>query len=320
MLATCLINSYNYRPYVAEAVESALAQTRPFDQILVIDDGSTDGSQQLLTERFGSNARVQIIRKNNGGQLSAFNHGLPHVRGDFLFFLDADDRYRPTYLERALACYEWTGADFLVTGFENFGPQASKPAKAVGDCDLGFSVLTAIFAGTWVGGPTSTLSMRTTLARDILPYPHEAEWRIRADNVLVYGASVLGAHKYRLGGLHIDRRVHGANLYFGQEIDRLSSMRNALVLNRLFAWYTAKAGYNVADLPRLLTREFRTLEQPTLKEYRRYLRMAWTTRQSLFLRAKQTLSLTAHMLHRTNKRQMSIGTDVPAQSSQRRAA
>ena len=103
MLTTCLINNCNYRPYVAEAVESALGQTQPFDQILVIDDGSTDGSRQLLAEQFDSVARVQIIRKQNGGQLSAFNHAIPHVTGDLVFFLDADDRYRSTYLERALA-------------------------------------------------------------------------------------------------------------------------------------------------------------------------------------------------------------------------
>ena len=162
--------------------------------------------------------------------------------------------------------------------------------------------------------------MRTELAKNILPYPHEAEWRIRADNVLVYGASVLGARKYRLGAALVDRRVHGANLYFGQNIDRLSSMRNALMLNRLFAWYTAKAGYNVADLPRLLPREFRTLERPTLKEYRRYLRMSWTTRQTVIARVKQTSSLTAHMLRGSRNQASSVDADALAPASRRRAA
>jgi hypothetical protein len=138
--------------------------------------------------------------------------------------------------------------------------------------------------------------------------------------VLVYGASVLGARKYRLGEAFVERRVHGANLYFGQDIDRLSSMRNALVLNRLFAWYAAKAGYNVGDLPRLLPREFRTLERPTLKDYRRYLRMAWTTRQTILTRAKQTLSLTAHMLSGGRKHHAFVSTDALVQSTRRRAA
>src|SRR5262245_36190430 len=103
MLATCLINNFNYGKYVGEAVESALRQSRPFDRILVVDDGSTDGSPQLLTRQFGNDPRVQILCQPNGGQLLAFNSGIARVCGDLVFFLDADDRYRPDYLQKAVA-------------------------------------------------------------------------------------------------------------------------------------------------------------------------------------------------------------------------
>jgi glycosyltransferase involved in cell wall biosynthesis len=316
MLATCLINSYNYRPYVGEAVESALRQSRPFDQILVVDDGSSDGSLELLEQQYGREPRVQIIGKTNGGQLSCFNHAIRLVSGELLFFLDADDRYRPSYLADALACYERTGADFLIAGFQNFGvPERPDPKPISRERDWGMSVLTTLFEGTWIGAPTSCLSMGASLARRILPSPFETQWRIQADNVLVYGASLLGAHKYQLGKPLIERRVHGANLYYGRRADPLATMRFALAKNRLIAWYAEQAGYNVADLPRLLSREFRTLERPTIKEYRRYLRMSWNSRLPVGTRANQFLSLTAHMLK--GRRPGSVGgnADLAARSS-----
>jgi hypothetical protein len=204
---------------------------------------------------------------------------------------------------------------------ENFGSGVRRPQPTPPERDLGYSVLTTLFAGTWVGAPTSCLSMRSPLARKILPFPFEAEWRIRADNVLVYGASVWGAHKYQLGEVGIERRIHGKNRFFGQPVDRHATMRNALELNRLFAWYAKQAGYNLADLPRLLPREFRTVERPTLKEYRRYLRLAWTTRQTLLTRAKQTLSLTAHLMApKRDRRPMESSSLAHADRQQRRAA
>jgi glycosyltransferase involved in cell wall biosynthesis len=295
--ATCLINNFNYGRYVGEAVESALRQTRKFDQILVIDDGSTDGSLSALEKQFGREPAIQIVGKKNGGQLSCFNTAMPMVIGDVLFFLDADDRYRQFYLETALHCYERTAADFLVAGLENFGGDDRRYTPCVAERDLGFSVITTLFARSWIGGPTSCLSMRTSMARRILPYPFEAEWRLQADNVLVYGASLFGAHKYQLGQSLVERRVHDTNLFYGRRrFDLAQSMRFELHKNRLFAWCIRQAGFNVADLPRLLSREFRTHERPTFKEFRRYLRLSWTTQQTPYTKAKQTLSLTAHML------------------------
>lgn len=320
MQATCLINSFNYLPYVGEAVESALRQSRPFDQILVIDDGSSDGSRQFLEQRYASTPRVKIVGKENGGQLSCFNAAIPHVTGDLLFFLDADDRFRPSYLATALECYEQNRTDFLIVGLENFGSNQSRATSRSADRDWGFSVLSTMLAGTWVGAPTSCLSMRTSLARRILPFPFESEWRIQADNVLVYGASVLGAHKYELGEPLIERRVHGSNLYFGRRMDPRQSMRFELIKNRLIAWYARQAGYDLADLPRLLTREFSTIARPTWREYRRYLRMSRHSSLPMTTRIKQTASLTAHLLKSRRGPALMAEPKTAATVERRRAA
>jgi glycosyltransferase involved in cell wall biosynthesis len=86
-----LISSYNYAKHVAQAVESALAQTLKPVEIIVVDDGSTDDSVALLEARFGNEARVQIISQSNTGQMSAWIAGFSRSSGDFIALLDSDD-------------------------------------------------------------------------------------------------------------------------------------------------------------------------------------------------------------------------------------
>jgi glycosyltransferase involved in cell wall biosynthesis len=79
---------YNTRAYIAEAVDSILAQTRPVDEIVVVDDGSTDGGADLLA-RYGT--RVRVIRQEHAGPATALNSGIAETTGEALTFLDADD-------------------------------------------------------------------------------------------------------------------------------------------------------------------------------------------------------------------------------------
>jgi glycosyltransferase involved in cell wall biosynthesis len=87
-----IVLSYNYGRYVAQAIESALGQTLSYDQIIVVDDGSTDDSREVL-ERYRD--RVELLFKPNGGQLSAALHALDAVRCEYVHFLDSDDYVVP---------------------------------------------------------------------------------------------------------------------------------------------------------------------------------------------------------------------------------
>jgi glycosyltransferase involved in cell wall biosynthesis len=87
------INNFNYERFLAQAIDSALAQGDPSQvEVVVVDDGSTDGSRDLI-ESYGD--RIHAILQPNGGQASAFNSGLAAARGDIVLFLDADDVLRP---------------------------------------------------------------------------------------------------------------------------------------------------------------------------------------------------------------------------------
>jgi glycosyltransferase involved in cell wall biosynthesis len=96
---SAIIPAYNAAQTVGRAVESCLSQTHSPIEVLVVDDGSTDGTADVVAG-FGTTARLE--RKPNGGPASARNHAARLARGDWLGFLDADDRWLPRKLEKQL--------------------------------------------------------------------------------------------------------------------------------------------------------------------------------------------------------------------------
>jgi glycosyltransferase involved in cell wall biosynthesis len=95
-----VIPCYNAASFLREALESALAQTHPPDEVIVVDDGSTDNSADIAGA-FG--LPVRVIRQANQGESVARNRGIEEARSEWVAFLDADDVWRPTKLERQLA-------------------------------------------------------------------------------------------------------------------------------------------------------------------------------------------------------------------------
>lgn len=93
MLAiSIVVSSYNYADYVGEAIDSALTQTYPGVQVVVVDDGSTDGSVEIIRS-YGDT--IETLCQANAGQAAAWNSGLAAARGDYVIFLDSDDRLLP---------------------------------------------------------------------------------------------------------------------------------------------------------------------------------------------------------------------------------
>ncbi|MEP7150038.1 MAG: glycosyltransferase family A protein [Acidobacteriota bacterium] len=95
-----VIPTYNYGRFAADAIRSVLAQTRPPDEIIVVDDGSTDDTTEAV-KQFGE--KVRYIRQNNAGVCAARNRGVRESTGDLIAFLDADDTWERTNLEKQLA-------------------------------------------------------------------------------------------------------------------------------------------------------------------------------------------------------------------------
>ncbi len=109
MKVSTVIPAFNRRDYLPRAIDSALAQTVPVDEILVIDDGSTDGSAELLQSRYGN--RVRVVRQANSGVGGARRRGIQEARGEWIAFLDSDDEWFPERNGELLKAAKGVSAD-----------------------------------------------------------------------------------------------------------------------------------------------------------------------------------------------------------------
>jgi glycosyltransferase involved in cell wall biosynthesis len=112
-----IIPAFNAAAFVGEAIESALAQTHRPAQIVVVDDGSTDGTADVVR---GFRAQVELVQRTNGGISAARNSALGRCSGTHIAFLDADDTWEPRKLERQLAAMAETSADLAFCLAVNF--------------------------------------------------------------------------------------------------------------------------------------------------------------------------------------------------------
>jgi len=122
-----IIPTYNYGHFISHAIDSVLAQTRPPSELIVVDDGSTDNTGDVVRE-FG--AAVKYIRQDNGGVCSARNRGVAESTGELIAFLDADDSWEPTNLEKQASRFDGDRDLGLVhCGLREFDHETGKTLK-----------------------------------------------------------------------------------------------------------------------------------------------------------------------------------------------
>lgn len=121
-LISVVMPCYNAAPYVGEAVDSVMSQSHARVELLVVDDGSTDGSRQVLERLLQEHqGRLQIFETNRAGPYPARNRALREARGDYVAFLDADDWWLPETLARLLGALQRRDADVAYCGWQNVG-------------------------------------------------------------------------------------------------------------------------------------------------------------------------------------------------------
>jgi glycosyltransferase involved in cell wall biosynthesis len=101
-LISAIIPLYNGAQFIEETLRSVIGQTMPPDEIIVVDDGSTDDGPEIV-RRMATIHPIRLLQKSNGGQSSARNHGVAHAHGDLIAFLDHDDIWYPNHLAALLA-------------------------------------------------------------------------------------------------------------------------------------------------------------------------------------------------------------------------
>jgi glycosyltransferase involved in cell wall biosynthesis len=111
-LASVIIPAYNAERFLRQAVESALAQTYPRVEVIVVNDGSTDGTQKLAEELARNDGRVKVFTQENAGVGAARNRGITEAQGAYIAPLDADDFWYPEKLTRQIASLEERGENW----------------------------------------------------------------------------------------------------------------------------------------------------------------------------------------------------------------
>ena len=174
-LITCVVAVYNGDPYLADALDSILAQSyRPID-VLAVDDGSTDGTPDVLARYQG----VRVLRQPNAGPAAARNRALEHARGEFVAFLDADDLWHPDKLAIQMARFDARPElGMSVTMVQNFwAPELREEEARFRDHRL---------ARPAAGYSTVALLARRTVFDTVGPFDtswqhvHDTEWFVRA--------------------------------------------------------------------------------------------------------------------------------------------
>lgn len=267
-----VITNYNYKRFVGEAIESALAQTRPAAQIIVIDDGSTDNSDEFLKQRYEAHPGVTLVFSENRGQLSGFALGTARSTGDVVCFLDADDLWMPDYIEKLGRLYDARrDVDFIFSDLHRFGDADDIESFAENEEDLGYTSIMTYMTDAWYGASTSGLSMRRYWAGRCvdLPEPFFQMWRLCADACVVLAASVFGARKYFLPTGSVRYRVHGKNGWH-LKTTHASDYRHGLSRRATINYCARMVGIddNCAYLAR---QELLTKPAPSTREVERYL-------------------------------------------------
>ena len=120
-LISIIVPVYNAEKFIRETMDSVLAQTYPCWELLLIEDGSSDGSVNVIEEYIAEKgeSRIRLIRlPSNQGAARARNKGLEEAAGRYIAYLDADDLWTPEKLEHELRFMEEKGAAFAFTGYE----------------------------------------------------------------------------------------------------------------------------------------------------------------------------------------------------------
>lgn len=216
-LVSIIINNYNYGHFLKGAIESALNQTYPHTEVIVVDDGSTDNSREIIASY---TPQVLPVLKENGGQASAFNAGFAASIGDIICFLDADDLFvsdKVAEVVKTLEDYQessWCFHPLKLVDTDIKPLENNNYPGLVYECDLRLDIKRGGLRGSklhFAIPGTSGLCFTRSLLQQILPMP-EAEAIALNDSYVQFTAISLGKGFALAKELSL-QRVHDNNAY-----------------------------------------------------------------------------------------------------------
>ena len=210
-LVSVVINNYNYGRFIGDAIDSALNQTYSNVEVIVVDDGSTDDSREVI-EGYGE--KIKAVFKLNGGQASAMNRGFEAAAGELIYFLDSDDIALPDCVEKFINYYNATAENSAALQFklqiiDGDGNLTGGITPDLERLQGGEAVRLLEQKGSYVHPPTSGNVFSRSLLEKIMPIP-EKDYRICADLHLCTLAALVGTVT-DIEDVLAQYRIHGAN-------------------------------------------------------------------------------------------------------------
>lgn len=170
-LVSVIIGNYNYGRFIQKAIESVLHQTYRNFELIVVDDGSTDNSREII-ESYQD--KLIAIFQENGGQNAAFNTGFGRSQGDIICFLDSDDYYYQDKLAKVVAAFnqnpEWVQISHGRTTVDAEGGIIGRDPTYFNQGDVKPLLLQW---GRYAWAVTSALSYRRSVLEKVLPFPKQ---------------------------------------------------------------------------------------------------------------------------------------------------
>jgi glycosyltransferase involved in cell wall biosynthesis len=222
MTTTVIINNYNYGRFLAECIESVLAQKMQATEVICVDDGSIDDSHNILARY---REKITLISQRNLGQFRALLTGVEAASGELCFFLDADDTWNSDHIQKIYQAFETDEDQSLVSSsLSCFGQYEGLHPLSEMHPSIAYARTQAItfLNGNFVGRPTSTCAMKRLDALSILEKAQSLQkhFRVCADEVLVYGTSLMGRKTTLLKDATVNYRVHSDNHFFKNTDER----------------------------------------------------------------------------------------------------
>lgn len=232
-LVSIVIPTFNRKRFVCEAIESCLAQTYQNCEVIVIDDGSTDGTGDHLIAEYGD--RIRYIRQENQGPAIARNRGIGEARGEYLHFLDADDQLLAQKVETCLRLFlQHSDIDVLHSYYQFVAGDGRTHIETSPFPSFSDDIFCQLLRLTGNHILISSTMIRTAVVREIGGFEHDPEFRSAED----WDLFLRLASKYKFYGLNerlVYRRMHDDMLSDDRlqgALGRLKTVENA----RHYGW------------------------------------------------------------------------------------
>lgn len=205
----------NYGSFIAQAIDSVLSQSYGAFELIIVDDGSTDNSREIIG--CYQDSRISAIFQNNMGQAAAFNTGFERVKGDFIAFLDSDDAWKSDKLEKTIAVIEKENCSIVQHNLEIIDAWSDRKGRIHPDVVPGRKNVLKAYLDDHDTDHFSATSGIVCRKKDLeIIFPLDASWKICADVAITTPLPIFGEVITLSDNLGY-YRIHGSNCWMNTQ-------------------------------------------------------------------------------------------------------